>query len=279
MKAVITKASGEVVPFSSEKLRKSLHRSGASDEAIDHIVAEMEKQLYNGMTTKRIYLDAFKLLKKYSKFHAAKYKLKQAIMELGPTGFPFEIFISEILIQQGYKVKVGEIVKGHCVNHEIDVIAEKENHKYMIECKFHNQSGINCDVKIPLYIHSRFQDVEKKWVEVPGNSDKFHQGWVVTNTRFTDDAIQYGKCVGLNLLGWDFPEKNSLRMQIDKSGLYPITCLTTLTKTEKQFLLDKKVVLCKDIIKNSFQLSKLNISDVRINNILKEVGQLCNKEK
>lgn len=278
MKAVITKASGEVVPFSADKLRNSLHRSGASDEVIELIVAEMEKQLYSGITTKKVYLDAYKLLKKYSKSHAAKYKLKQAIMELGPTGFPFEIFISEILRHQGYKVKVGEIVKGHCVNHEIDVIAEKENHKYMIECKFHNQSGINCDVKVPLYIHSRFQDVEKKWVEVPGNGDKFHQGWVVTNTRFTADAIQFGKCIGLNLLGWDFPEKNSLRMQIDKSGLYPVTCLTTLTKVEKQFLLDKKLVLSKEIIKNSSLLSKLNISDLRMNNILKEVGQLCSQD-
>ena len=42
---------------------------------------------------------AFNLLKANSKFVAAKYQLKRAIMELGPSGYPFESFISEVLKQ------------------------------------------------------------------------------------------------------------------------------------------------------------------------------------
>ena len=36
------------------------------------------------------------------------------------------------------------------------------------------------------------------------------------------------------MLGWDYPVKGSLKNLIDALGLYPITCLTSLTKKEKQ---------------------------------------------
>ena len=129
------------------------------------------------------------------------------------------------------------------MRHEIDVIAEKENNHIMIECKYHNLPGTICDVKIPLYINSRFKDVEASWIQLPGHDKKFHQGWVVTNTRFTQDAIQYGTCAGLKLIGWDYPNGEGIRSKIDTLGLYPITCLTKLSKFEKQQLLEKRIVL------------------------------------
>lgn len=272
---IITKASGENVPFSDQKLRTSLQRSGADSETIDEVIKEVEAQLYEGITTKKIYQMAFGILKKSSRPVASKYKLKQAIMELGPSGYPFEKYVSEILKYQGFTVEVGKIVKGHCVNHEVDVIAEKEDQHFMIECKYHNQRGVICDVKIPLYIQARFKDVEKQWIELHGHESKFHQGWVVTNTRFSQDAMQYGVCAGLHLIGWDFPKKGSLREQIDASGLYPITSLTTLTKSEKQRLLNNKIVLCKEIYSNPQLLSDAGVSDNRISTVLKDIQILC----
>lgn len=271
----IIKASGETALFSPEKLRQSLYRAGQKEETIDAIIAKVQENLYDGMTTKKIYQLAFGLLKKQSHYSAAKYKLKQAIMELGPSGFPFEKFVAAILNHQGYVVTVGEIVKGHCVNHEIDVIAEKENQHFMIECKFHNQPGINCDVKIPLYIQARFKDVEQQWKNIPGHVTKFHQGWVVTNTKFSGDAIQYSSCVGLNLLGWDYPKGTSLREQIDASGLYPLTCLTTLTLYEKHLLLDKGIILCKELCDNPELISAIQIPGERRNSIMNEAHILC----
>ena len=271
----ITKASGKQVSFNADKLRHSLHRSGADEDTISKIIREVQENLYDNIPTKKIYQLAFGLLKKQSPDSAGKYKLKQAIMELGPSGFPFEKYVAEILKYQGYSVKVGEIVKGHCVNHEIDVNAEKGNHHLMIECKFHNLPGTNCDVKIPLYIQARFKDVEKQWKSIPGHRTKSHQGWVVTNTKFTSDAIQYGLCAGLHLLGWDFPNGNSLREQIDASGLYPLTCLTTLTLHEKQFLLDRKIVLCKEIYNNPGLLSIAQIPAQRKKSVMNEATILC----
>ena len=45
-KVLITKASGAEVPFSYQRLRNSLEHSGADNEAIDRIIREVEKHLY-----------------------------------------------------------------------------------------------------------------------------------------------------------------------------------------------------------------------------------------
>ncbi|MEW6468779.1 MAG: restriction endonuclease [Bacteroidota bacterium] len=254
---------------------RSLVRSGASTEIAERINADLKPRLYPGISTKKIYRIAFGLLKERSRNLAAKYHLKRAIMELGPSGFPFEKFISEILSHQGYSTVVGEVVRGQCVNHEIDVIAEKAEHHFMVECKFHNQPGTVCDVKVPLYIQARFKDVEASWIKLPGHVKKFHQGWVVTNTRFTTDAIQYGKCAGLKLIGWDYPDGESLRSRIDTLGLYPVTCLISLTRAEKQALLRNQIVLCKDICHDQKVLLKAGVSLPRIRIVQEEGIQLC----
>lgn len=271
------KASGETVPFSEEKLRRSLSRSGATESMTNEILETISDKLYQGISSKEIYQTAFNQLKESSNHLAAKYRLKVAIMELGPSGYPFEKFIGELLKQHGYTVKVGEFVKGKCVTHEIDVIAIADQFHFMIECKYHNQQGIICDVKIPLYIQSRFKDVESEWIKIPEHDKKIHQGWVVTNTKFSSDAIQYGVCVGLKLLGWDYPEKESLNDLIDNLGLYPITCLTNLTRIEKQKLLDKNIVLCKEICENEKLLYGFEMSETRIKKVLEESRQLCCK--
>jgi len=276
---LVTKAAGYVVPFAEEKLKASLMHAGADKKMIDDILTTIKPQLYNGIPTKEIYKMAFALLKAGSRPMAAKYHLKSGIMELGPSGYAFERFFGEILKHQGYKIRIGEIVQGKCVSHEIDVIAEKDNDFFMIECKYHNLPGNVSSVKIPLYIQSRFKDVEAVWMEVKGHESKFHQGWVVTNTRFTTDAIQYGVCAGLNLVGWDYPQKGSLKDLIDSLGLYPLTCLTSLTKGEKSVLLEKDIVLCQEIYHNEKLLLTAGLKPARIKLVMDEVSQLCQTTK
>ena len=274
----ITKASGQPAVFDPQKLKHSLLRSGASAEQIQTILGKIEDRLYPGITTKKIYQAAFKLLRRQSRPVAARYKLKSAIMELGPSGFPFEKYVAAILQQQGYQTQTGVLVQGKCVKHEVDVIAQKDEHHIMIECKYHNRPGTVCDVKIPLYIQSRFKDVEASWMMLPGHEIRLHQGWVVTNTKFTTDAIQFGTCAGLHLLGWDYPQNKSLNKQIERLGLYPITCLTTLSKTEKQMLLNNKIVLCSELCDSPSLLKQAGVSEPRIKKVLEEAQELCQKK-
>lgn len=257
-KITVLKMSGETAEFDPAKLKSSLIRSGASDNSVKEIIDKIDTILYDGISTKEIYKKAFRLLRKTSRPTAARYKLKKAIMELGPTGYPFEKFVGAILSHQGFHTEVGVIVKGHCVNHEVDVVAEKNDKHFMVECKFHSDQGKNCDVKIPLYIQSRFRDVEKQWKKKPGHDTKFHQGWIFTNTRFTSDAIQFGSCAGLMLVGWNYPKKGSL------------------TKSEKQLLLTKDKVLCKELCDYPQLLATIGITNTnRQTRILAEATELC----
>ena len=274
---LVTKYSGEKVSFSEAKLRSSLQRAGANSNEIESIIDKVVHSLYEGISTKKIYHIAFKTLRDYSRSVAARYHLKRGIMELGPSGYPFEIYVGEIMKHQGYNVKVGVIEAGRCVSHEVDVIAAKNNQYLMIECKYHNLPGTICDVKIPLYIQARFKDIETEWIKKPELANKFCQGWVVTNTKFSTDAIRYGTCAGLNLIGWDYPTTGSIRESVDTFNLYPITCLTLLSKSEKQQLLNRKVVLCKDIHQNKQVLEEIGVKNHKISLILEEAQQLCNR--
>ena len=272
---VVTKASGEKVLFSVGKLMLSLRKAGADEDMIQELLRQLEPFLYEGISTKKIYKHAFAILKKLSKATAARYSLKQGIMKLGPSGFPFEKFVAEILKTQGYATKIGVFVDGHCVRHEIDVIASKEGRHLMIECKYHNLGNNKSDVKIPMYIHSRFKDVEKVWPSEQEYEVRFHQGWVVTNTRFTEDAIRYAACMDLHLMGWDFPSKGGIKDMVNSYDLYPLTCLTTLSQSEKQKLLDMGLVLCKELLNNAPPLHKAGVKENHLQSVLEEVKNIC----
>jgi hypothetical protein len=271
---IVTKASGEEVVFSMDKLRQSLRNSGASEEQVDKVIKVIEPQLFNGISTKKIYTWAFSILKKSTGSVAAKYQLKKAITEFGPSGFPFEKFIGKLFERKGYHVKVGIIVQGTCVSHELDVVASSETEHMMMECKFHSTQGKMSDVKVPLYIHSRFNDVKGQWLLNKQLKDKQLKAWVVTNTRFSPDALRYGTCVGLNLLSWDYPLNESIKVMIDRYKHYPITCLTLLTKPEKEHLLENNVVLCSELKDDYARLNALHIPDKRIQQIKKELEKL-----
>tara|TARA_R110002049_G_scaffold265234_3_gene441358 strand:+ start:254 stop:1117 length:864 start_codon:yes stop_codon:yes gene_type:complete len=276
---LIKKRSGEMEPFLFSKLKGSLKRSGADHADVERVMEAIKSQLYDGITTKEIYRKAFALLKKKNRVYASKYSLKKALFDLGPTGYPFERLIASLLIKRGYKAEVSVILQGKCVTHEIDVLAEKDGATYAIECKFHAKSHFVNNVKNPLYINSRFIDIQTKWNNNPKNTTQLKQGWLVSNTKFTLDAIKYADCVGLRLLSWNYPENNGLNAHIDSYSLYPVTTLTTLTIREKQQIMENDVILINDLVDAPYILDKLQFSEVRKARILKEAQCLLDFDK
>lgn len=272
----VVKSSGDKALFSYEKLKRSLRKSGANTHVIDMIMEELSEKVYDGISTRKIYKEAFNLLKR-KKFRplAARYKLKNAISELGPSGYPFEQYVSEIFKARGFQTKINQLYNGMTVIHEVDAIAEKENEINLIECKYHKSQSYSCDIKVPLYIHSRFNDISNKYNSNKNNPKKSFIGWIVTNTRFSLDAIKYSEYYGIKLISWNYPEKGSLRDLTDKYYLYPITTLTTLNKMQKEILLNKKIILCVDILRNPNILSKIGLDETKSNEILSECRMLC----
>lgn len=276
MKIHVTKGNGEKVVFNPDKLKQALASSGAMRDEQEKITRMVTQKLYDGIPTGKIYRMAFDLLKSESYKMAGRYKLKNAIMELGPTGFPFEKFVGKIFETMGYEVQTGIIVHGKCVTHEIEKKKKKPGEMLMIECKFHSDNLTKSSVQVPLYIHSRFQDVKATWEKEYGQNIRY-QGGVVTNTRFSDDAVNYGNCAGLMVISWDYPAGNGLKHIIDKSGLHPVTSLISLTKAQKQQVLEKGIVLCNELDNSRNLLKEMGIQERQIENILREAENLTEK--
>ena len=273
-KIMVKKASGELQEFSQEKLRRSLERSGAETMLADEIVEHISSQVHEGISTKVIHDRAFAMLKTHQKSFAARYNLKRAIFALGPSGFPFERYAARLFDTMGYKTQVGIVLPGKCVTHEVDVVLLKGDVHGFAECKFHNVPGTKCSVQTPLYVFARFEDICEREGK-PFRGDRNREGWLVTNTRFTDDALAYGSCAGLKLLGWNTgPLGESLERLIDVRGLHPITCLTSLKKDQVQRLLAADVVLCQDILGGNVDLAPLLPPEL-IPKVTAEARELC----
>lgn len=263
----VIKADGRREPFSEEKVINSIHRAGIPKDIQQDVLKHIKDRLYDEITTQEIYHHISEFLgKSKTPFLKAPYTLKRAIMELGPTGYPFEDFLARLLTAEGYQTKTRTILQGKCISHEIDVIAVKGNKKIMVEAKFHNAVGITTNVHVPMYTKSRFEDVKVK--------HNFDEVWVVTNTKATTEAIAFAQCVGMNLISWSYPEKESLRELIEKYHLHPITVLSSLNMQQKAQLLNNDIVVCGDIVKNPHVLNLLETSQMQKDTILQEATSI-----
>jgi len=275
MSILITKADGEQEVYSREKLDASLRHAGTSDESRARVTAQIERELREGMTTEDIYQYAHQALKAIEDVPvAARYSIKRAVFDLGPSGYPFESFIAEILRAHGWRTRVEVAMNGRCAPHEVDVLAEKGHVRAGVEVKFHNTAGVITDVKDALYVHARFEDLKR----APHSQDRVTEGWLVTNTRFTRTAIRYGRCAGLTMYGWDYPRHRGVVDMIESMGVHPLTCLTTLSSGEKQRLLERNVVLCRSIRDNPSMLTEFGVSPSKISTISTEAKRLCTME-
>lgn len=264
----VIKATGEKEAFNEEKVRHSIKRAGIDPQLEDQVLAHVQTKVYDGMPTSELFKHITEFLGASPQpYHRARYGLKQAIMDLGPTGYPFEDFIAEILKASGYQTRLRQTLSGKCITHEVDVVAEKNAHRVMIEAKFHNMPGIKTNIHVALYTKARFDDVLER--------NNLNQAWLITNTKITTDAIGYCLCMGMKVTSWNYPEGESLREMIEHSSLIPITALTTLSASQKQMLLTDHIVLCKDICANPNLLSVLGLPEDKKQRILEEAAFVC----
>lgn len=275
MNILITKQSGETAPFSKDSLRKSLLNSGADEIDAEKICQKIEKEIYNGITTKELYEKAFKFLKEIRSSIAARYSLKRALQDLGPEGFYFEKWVAKVFEVQGYDTITGQQLTGKSsVNHEIDVVISNRDTDIVCECKFRNDIDAKISVTTPMYFLSRFNDLKNREFTFFNRSFKPNKGFLITNAFFTSDSIAFAECYHINLISWNYPEEYSIKRLTDKQGLYPITCLTTLTKEEEKILLSKNCILVRELVRNPVLLDHFKFSDDRKKIILNEAKEL-----
>ena len=272
MEKKIVKRTGAVVPFEREILERSLEKAGAPRDLAQNIADETEKRIRDGDTTAEIYRRAFEMLSDSSKDTAMRYSLKKALFSFGPTGFPFEKFVAEIFRRKGYTTTTNEHMRGACIGHEVDVLAIGTD-RIAMEVKFHNDMRIRSDVKSVLYIKARFDDLT-------GRTNKgmsfLKKGVVdrcilVTNTKFTKNAIAYANCAGVELLGWGYPYRENLQTYIQEVDAHPVTCLPSLSAATARELFSQGIITCRGLLENEAVLRKLPKADA----VVAEAEMLC----
>lgn len=271
---VVVKSDGTTEQFEGAKLEASLRRSGAGDHTARRIRQTIQDSISPGASTEEIYKRAMQMLKQEERPAAARYSLRRALFELGPTGHPFEDFVAEMFRSEGWEVEWRKLIPGRCVMHEVDVYAKRGGEFLAAELKYHNDPSYKTDVKTALYVKARFDDI---W-----NCDPAHKtdcpvdhGYLITNTKFTDQAIQYARCAGIGLLGWSYPTEGNLYDRIVAAGVYPITALMSLRKSEKKLLIAKGIVTCSQLRQSRDVLRAISVSPDRVGTIVTEVESLC----
>ncbi len=242
----ITKESGQKEVYMRNKLCNSLALAGASPDVVDRVCIKIEKDVKDGMTTEELFKRAYQHLIAEDIRVAARYSLRRGIAALGPAGFIFEQYIERVLNAYGYATERNVFLKGVCVEHEIDLVARKKDEHFLVEIKYHNTGGIKTDITVAMYADARLTDIlpVHKGKELDGVA---HNMWLITNTKFTKTAIQYGVCKHIKMTGWSYPRTASLEHLIVKSNVYPVTTLPSVSGKKLTAFAQAGIMLVSDI--------------------------------
>jgi hypothetical protein len=272
---LITKSDGSKEPFDARKLRDSLVSARASIDVADEIVAAVTATIKPNDTTARIYQAAHKMLARRERPVASRYGMRRSLLELGPTGFPFEKFVGELYRAEGYDVAVGEMLYGSCVSHEVDVLAWDDQDLIALEAKFHNDLSYKTDTKVVLYVKARIEDLQTHPHKIAGKSRSVTRGAIATNTKFTDTAETYAACSGIELLSWETPRGDNLYDRMGRHGVFPVSCLTSLTTREKRMVAESGIVDTKTLAAEQKTLRGVLRDDpARVSDTLSEIEEI-----
>jgi len=247
---LVINAAGEKEPFSFKKVYRSARKAGASREIAQRITATIKREAYANIRTSAIFRRIKELLRRQAPKAALRFNIKEGMRKLGPTGFPFEKYIVEILKKTGYHVRINQFLPGRCIgSYEIDFVAEKGETVYVGECKYRCLFGERVHTSDALENYARFLDILKsRYFKSRKYRSSVIKTMLVTNTKFTNRTIAYARCMGFDLLGWNYPKNRGLEYLIEKEGLYPITILPSFKGYLKEIFIQKRKMLVWDVL-------------------------------
>lgn len=244
----VTKFDGSKQPFVKEKLVNTCIRLHASPEQARSIADKIEKEAFNGITTKQLFNLLIKYLKVYNPDIRHEIDLRTAISLLRAKP-DFEYFVGMILKEMGYTVEMNKIVAGKCCEYEIDAIARRGDETVLVEVKHRVNPHEYVGVDVFLENNSVFEDVVDGYKKGLNNYS-FNKLLLVCNTKLSDHAKRYATCKGIGYIAWKFPKENSLEKMIDSWKLYPITMIKTLDDRNQAKLADNGIVLLKQLVES-----------------------------
>lgn len=274
-KRKIVKKNGHEELFIPEKLCQSVTAVGVPENLAQQVCSIVDESIESGISTDKIFVTTRRYISEFNPKMAALYALERGLSALGPSGFIFEQYVAALFKEMGYYVKTNVYAKGEGVTHEIDVWAEKGDVVFVIEAKYRNDFRAKTHINQVMYADAKVQDIKRQAVK-EGDTREFYE-WVVTNTQFTDNAINYVNHREMQLMGWDYPKYINLKKIVSERGLYPVTTLPSITKKAlKQFSADG-IILVKQLIDlNEDQFMKYyDLSHTLAKKLVVEVKELC----
>jgi hypothetical protein len=256
------------VQFNEKKILNTCIRAGASKKTAKRILKKVKSKIHRNTTSYDVYKKVLNVISQEKDLKALhqRYQLKNAIMRMGPAGFAFENYVASLL--EYYDLQATGIrskIKGKCATHEIDVIGMREDSKFLIECKHHSKHGVYTGLKESLYTHARFLDMQPR----------FSGEIIFCNTKVSNHAKKYAKCIRQQIFSWRYPAKNSLEKIIEKYNLYPITILN-LSQNELRIFSESNMMIAKDLLRyDDTKIARMTgISKKRIKNMQRLVEQI-----
>jgi len=242
----ITKAAGTAESFDAEKLHTSLIQSGVPREHALYVCETVQSKIKPGESTSNIFRSALRMLVRDNLHLAVQYNLRHGIDLLGPAGFIFEQYVEALMRAYGYVTKRNQYVQGECVEHEIDVVAEQGELTYLIEAKYRNDRGGKTHVDTVMYSDARIMDIARKCINEGSRCN--YKLWLITNAKFTGNAIKYGECRNLTLTSWNYPKKGNLLDLIIEKKLYPVTVFPSVTQEARERFARFGMLLAQDLV-------------------------------
>lgn len=260
----IIKRNGKEELFDVTKLCGSIQMTGVSEDLAHQVCGIVSSSIDSDMSTDDIFRTTRDYLYQHDAGIAAVYALERGLSALGPAGFVFEQYVLALFNEMGYKAQTNVYAEGEAVTHETDVWAEKGNVIFIVEAKYRNDFKTKTHINQVMYADARLQDIRRQ-AKKKGDTREYYM-WLITNTKFTDNAMNYVKYRDFQLMGWNFPKYiNIMKIVYDKK-LYPVTILPSITKKALNKMLATDIILVKslkeftlDDFKKKFDLS-MNLS-------------------
>ena len=248
---LVTKADGSKQLFDEEKIVRTCLRMRASREDALQIVQKVEGRLYEGISTRKILQMIYSLMRKQKPAVKHLFDLKYAISLMEPKP-EFEAFIRILLVQSGFKVEPNTILRGLCGEHEADAIATRDGMTHFVEVKHHNSYHALTGLDESRIARAILEDVTEGYSHGL-SSIKIDRAMIVTNTRYSEHAMKYGRCRDILQVGWSSPEFFGLREMVEKHKLYPLSCLRGISAKVRLRLVEAGVVVIKQLLEQDLR--------------------------
>lgn len=247
---LVTKFDGRKQEFQKGKVIRTCMRMHATREQAEKIAKRIEREAYDGITTRKVLKMIFRYIKEYRPEIRHEIDLREAISLLRPKP-DFEVFVQLLLEELGYEVLPNQMLRGKCVNHEIDAVAKKRDETILVEVKHHFNHHTYTGVDVCFVAQARLEDLSIGY-NLGYNRFKFNKVLIVCNTKFSNHAIRYARCKGMRHIGWKAPPDHALEQVIEEKKLYPITFLKGMDRKNENKLGNNGIVLLRQLVEKDF---------------------------